>query len=225
MVICPLSPCRRARSKQALAKLARAVKKQLPEARRAAFGREYKQRQVLVHRQGRRSTGEGGGGGAEEDEEAVGVGHLPGEVLAVVFRSLDPVSLCAAACVDSSWRAAAGEEALWEALLESTFGPEAGGQPGSARRRFGAMAAAQPRDLMRYRTNRAFLQGRLVWAPPLRLPGARPAHGYLRPRDAVDMLWLKSQMSQRGRADRGEWEPSGSDSDPFCAALRFLTLK
>ena len=202
--------------------------------RRAAFSREYKRRSVQVQRQVRR----GAGGSEGEDEETVGVGHLPAEVLAAVFRFLDPVSLGAAACVDSSWRRAAEEEALWEALLQHTFAMrpslEASGQqpgsqqPGSARSRFGRLAAAHPVALRRYRTNRSFRKGRLRWEPPLRLPEARPFHGYLRPADAVSMLYLKSQLPPSERRDATGHESSDSDNDPdaaFTAALSFLSLK
>ncbi|GAB4823602.1 hypothetical protein N2152v2_010648 [Parachlorella kessleri] len=117
----------RLQDRRALANLMEAVERHLPQAKRNALLRDYKRSSVTLRRRERRgksaaSQTAADGSDTDTDSEPATFAQLPPEVVATVFRYLDPLSLARGACVCRGLRDVAGEEcSVWEALLACTF--------------------------------------------------------------------------------------------------------
>ena len=133
-----------------------AAERHLPQARRNAVLRQYRQSGVQLARRGRRNGPADEAGDDDEEAPPASFAALPPDVIGLVFRRLDPLTLARAACVSREWRAAASEGALWEAhcaaLLARPGGSGArkgGGSGGKVSSGLAGGAAAggeQPRD-------------------------------------------------------------------------------
>ncbi|KAL4439863.1 hypothetical protein ABPG75_002864 [Micractinium tetrahymenae] len=109
----------RLQSRAALAALMEAAERHLPQAKRNALLRKYRQSGVQLARRERRQGPAGWAAADEGEEEEVAApatfAALPPDVIEQVFRRLDPLTLAKAACVNQEWRAAASDGPLWQA--------------------------------------------------------------------------------------------------------------
>lgn len=112
-----------------------AVERHLPQVKRNALLRQYRQSGVQLARRERRQ-GAAGWAGDEEASTAVAppatFAALPPDVIELMFRRLDPLTLARAACVNREWRAAASEGALWEAHCAALLERPGSSRPSSA---------------------------------------------------------------------------------------------
>ncbi|PRW33327.1 F-box protein [Chlorella sorokiniana] len=86
----------RLQSRAALAGLVEAAERALPQAKRAALQRKYRESGVALSRRQRRG---GGAAGSDSDEEPTDFSQLPLDAVEQVFRHLDPITLARSACV------------------------------------------------------------------------------------------------------------------------------
>lgn len=117
--------CSRLQSRAALAALMEAAERHLPQAKRNALLRRYRQSGVQLARRDRRQGTSGWLGDDAGDEAAAPAtfASLPSDVIRLVFQRLDPLTLARAACVSREWRGAASEGALWQAHCAALAGP------------------------------------------------------------------------------------------------------
>lgn len=184
---------------------------------------------------------------------------LPPDVISLVFRRLDPITLARAACVNREWRAAAASDALWLPHCTAVCGgrrhggpstgraaepgpggsdksgPPAGSISGSnegrhpdlgCRQRFAAAARERPRLLLRWRSNRVLVGGKLGWLADGHPPGGAPCRHLTA--EAV-LAYLRPGGRLRGGDGSSSGSGSGSeggasDAEATNRRLRFWQL-
>lgn len=177
---------------RALASLMAAAERVLPQSKRQALAREYKQRQLERARAARRRhTADSSDDGSDGEAEPLSIA-LPRECLDAIVAQLDPLSLVAAAATCRTWRDAAQADELWAPLLRATFGaaeadavcreagegaPAAAGGDAPARRHFSRLAAAHPEWLLPWQSRRVAVHGAVRWVSPQTWGRVRAAPG------------------------------------------------
>ena len=222
-----------------------AVDKALPQSKRQALLREYKQRGVESHRAARRTADDDDTDGPPPPSYA----DLPRPCMERILASLDPLSLAAAACTCRTWRAAATEDALWRPHLELTFGAAAALETDpevTAHRAFCTLAGAHPEWLLPWKTRRIACHGVVRWVSPGTLrrittaPGPAglawcksPGIAFLAPCEVV--VWLDRRTErvlhdvadiwrQRERARLADRREGVGDGAPVAPTLRFWAV-